>query len=118
MDALFSVLSLAGPLSLAAALFVLALLSQRLGAVTRRAKTYRLIFVAVALISMAVILRLSFAVSSTASSVSERVIYSALMAVALTTAVVVSWRYWGWLLSEGTPDHDTRPRKERDRDHH
>ena len=117
MNGLLSVLSLAGPLSLAVALTVMALLSQRLGAVTRRPKAYRIIFLSAILIGIAIVLRLSFSISGSGAEMFDMILYSTLVAVALTASVFILWRYWGWLLSERTADHETNPAKGPGRDH-
>jgi high-affinity Fe2+/Pb2+ permease len=102
MTGLFAVLGLAGPLSLIVALFVIALLSQRLGTITKRARHYRWLFAAIALVLGALITRLSIYDAAIDS------VYSLLMAFALTIGVGVAWFYWGWLLNERQHSHDAQ----------
>ena len=94
MNGLLAVLGLIGPLSLMVALLVIALLSQRLGMITKRVPHYRWIFVAIGLILIAFATRIGLLNAPDAS------VYSLLMAVALTIGVAVAWYYWNWLLHE------------------
>ncbi len=96
MDGLLAVLGLAGPLSLTVALLVIALLSQRLGLITKRARHYRWLFAAIGLALVALVTRLWTLAAPDES------IYTLLTAFALTVGVGVAWYYWGWLLNEGT----------------
>ena len=101
MEALLSVLGLLGPLSIVIALLVLALLSQRLGAVTRQAPLYRLFFVSVVLIGVALIWRVFDLVAPVfIANLRNPVFYDLLLIAGLIISVVIAWRYWSWLLSE------------------
>lgn len=88
------------------ALLVSALLSQRLGAVTKRPRSYRWFFVAVALIMIGMMIRLLQL--GAAQTGDMALLYTVLLAVALTLSVVIAWRYWGWLLSERRGEHAAR----------
>src|SRR5579863_3431575 len=94
MNGLLAVLGLAGPLSLIVASLVIALLSQRLGSITKQVRAYRWFFVAVGVMTLAIITQLW------APDPVNNVIYPLLMAFGLTIAVAAAWYYWGWLLSE------------------
>jgi hypothetical protein len=94
MNEVLAVLGLAGPLSLITSLLVIALLSQRLGTITKQGHTYRWLFAAIGLVAVAVVIRLWTLNSA------EDPPYPLLMAVALTIGLVTAWYYWGWLLSE------------------
>jgi hypothetical protein len=100
---LLTLLGLCGPASIIVALIVLAALSQRLGAVTKRTPLYRWFFVSVVLIGVSVMSRL---VNVGASDAAGRDVLVAILddlslAIGLSLAVIVAWRYWSWLLSEG-----------------
>lgn len=97
MISLQLLLGLIGPASIIVALVVLALLSERLGAVTKRAPIYRWFFVSVALIGISIVARL---IAPDALDYRAALLYDIPLAVGLTLAVVIAWRYWSWLLSE------------------
>lgn len=85
-------------------LLVIALLSQRLGAVTKRPKYYLLFFVAIALIGGSVLTRLlTLGTPAETLDLSVGLLYTLPLAIALTVSVIVAGRYWGWLLGEKTP---------------
>lgn len=94
MNGLLAALGLAGPLSLIVALLVIALLSQRLGAITKQIRAYRWLFVAIGVMTAAIITQLRV------FDPVDNEIYPLLMACGLTIAVGTVWYYWGWLLSE------------------
>ncbi len=98
MESWLSLLGLFGPASIIVALVVIALLSQRLGAVTKRAPIYRWFFVSVALIAAGIVWRL-FDLNM-AYDFQTAMFYDIPLAVGLVIAVIVAWRYWSWLLSE------------------
>lgn len=105
--ALFSLLGVLAPLAVAVTLVVLGLLSQRLGAVTSMPPYYRWFYVSALLVSVAAFFELLYVLSVYVDSASAfsgegffLLTYGAPFAVGLTISVVISWRYWGWLLSE------------------
>jgi len=102
MDAILSLLGLVGPASLIVALIVIGLLSQRLGAVTKRAPLYRWFFVSAALLCIGIVWRLFGLIipDMPTRDVDATVFYDIPLAVGLVIAVAVAWRYWSWLLSE------------------
>ncbi len=105
MDSLFIVLfSLVGPVSIVVALVVLASLSRRLGAVTRRPPLYRWFFVGAALVALSIILRLVRLDSSGRLDTQAALFYDVPLVIGLLIAVIVAWRYWGWLLYEQDAD--------------
>ncbi len=106
MPNLLTLLGLAGPIAMIIALLVMALLSQRLGAVTKRRRAYRWFFVAVGLITAGILARL-LALGGTPSALAEAtLLYTVSVTIALTLAVSAAWRYWGWLLSERGKETD------------
>ena len=114
MNNLLILLGAIGPISLMIALVVIALLSQRLGAVTKQSKLYRLFYVAVGLVGAGVLVRLLMLGGTTETDTAARLLYNVPIALALTLSVSVAWRYWGWLLSEHSTAKDTEPETEQD----
>src|SRR5258708_37972110 len=102
MDAILSLLGLIGPASIIVALIVVALLSQRLGAVTKRAALYRWFFVSAALVCIGIIWRIFGLIipNMPARDLDATLFYDIPLAAGLVIAVLVCWRYWSWLLSE------------------
>lgn len=103
MDHILAFLGLLGPASVIVALIVIAQLSQRLGAVTKRPSIYRWYYVSVALVTLSIIERLIALIVPNAFNTA--LLYDIPFAVALVIAVVVAWRYWSWLLSERGKRH-------------
>jgi|SRR5579859_3928128 len=109
MSGLEAVLGLAGPMSLIVALLVIALLSQRLGTITKQMRSYRWLFVAIGLATVSVLTRVWL------QGPVDAPIYTLLMAVALTIGAGVAWMYWGWLFHErqhNAPAADSRQSNE------
>jgi hypothetical protein len=106
MNNILTLLGLCGPASIIVALIVLALLSQRLGAVTKRPPLYRWLFVSVLLVGISVMARLvGLGASETPGRGSIVVMLDDIaLAIGLTLAVIIAWRYWSWLLSESGRD--------------
>ncbi|MBI5670035.1 MAG: hypothetical protein HZC41_18730 [Chloroflexi bacterium] len=98
------VLGLLGPLSIVVALVVLALLSRRLGSVTRMPRYYLGLFLSAGLMLVSIVARLvSLGRPATTGLHHDPLVvflYVGLPAIALTIAIVVAWRYWSWLLAE------------------
>jgi hypothetical protein len=93
-------LSLLGPFSVLIVLVVVALLSSRLGAVTRRPPLYRWLFVSAALIGVALTFRVASMDEAGRLVGYASLVYDVPVIMALLLGVVVVWRYWGWLLYE------------------
>jgi len=102
MDAILSLLGLVGPAAMIVALIVIALLTQRLGAVTKRTPLYRWFFLSAALVSVGIVWRIfGLIVPDMPMRDTDGVLFYDLpLALGLVIAVVVAWRYWSWLLSE------------------
>lgn len=97
-QALPTLLSAAGPLSIGVSLVVVGLLSQRLGAVTKMHGHYRWFFVAAAFVGFSALIRLLQVNAGEDSTLS--LIYSATFALGITIGVVAAWYYWSWLFGE------------------
>lgn len=109
MAAFITLLSPLGTISIIFLVFILAQLSKKLGAVTRMPPYYRWFwagigFLVIALISQ--LLRISISLTGQASyqlwnnSLFYLVTYHLPIAIGATIGLVVTWRYWGWLLTE------------------
>jgi predicted tellurium resistance membrane protein TerC len=111
LNNLLALLGIVGPVAIMIALVIMALLSQRLGAVTKRPPLYRWFYVSVALVGISMILRV---VSLDVPDLLEHdyataILHDVLMAAGLSLALIVTWRYWSWLLHEsGTGQHVRR----------
>lgn len=93
-------LSLAGPASIIVVVLLMRSLSKRLGAVTRRPPIYRWFTVSAVCVSISIALRLVREVNDGPLDGQRALLYDIPFAIGLLIAVVVAWRYWGWLLYE------------------
>jgi hypothetical protein len=89
--------------------YILARLSEKLGAVTKMAPHYRWFWVGLGFLVIALIAQfLRIGVLSTEQDsylgleapVFYLITYHLPMAIGITISLVVTWRYWSWLLSE------------------
>jgi hypothetical protein len=97
MEQVLTLLSAAGPASLALALVVMGLLSQRLGAVTKMPSHYRWFFVAAGWLGVAVAARL-LALGDAGKTLA--LIYVLSVTLGSLIGVLTAWRYWSWLFGE------------------
>lgn len=104
-------LSAAAPLALMVSLWMLAQISRRFGEVTRRPPRFRLFYISVGLMVLPTLVRL-LAIGMTGEQRDDlggnalsALVHDLPLAVGITLALVVAWRYWGWLIfaSEGEP---------------
>lgn len=93
-------LTVIGPISIFVVFIVMALLSKRLGSVTRAAPYYLGFYVAAGLIGVSIVARLLDKNPAAAGGTLPVLVYVGLPAVAVTIAVLVAWRYWSWLFAE------------------
>lgn len=109
MAAFLTLLSPVGTISIIFLFYILARLSEKLGAVTRMPSHYRWFWVGIGFISVALIaqlLRISVSLTGQtglswfSSSLFYLVTYHLPMALGVTIAIFVTWRYWSWLLRE------------------
>lgn len=94
-----------GMASIAGVMLILALLSKRLGSVTRTPRYYIGLYVSSVLLIMSTLMRLwnmvqGVSVVDLSHDPTWVVVYIGLPAVGFTIAVIVAWRYWSWLLAE------------------
>jgi hypothetical protein len=104
--------TLLSPLGIVAVIFlffILARLSEKLGAVTRMPPYYRWFWIGMGFLGIALIAQLAYiSVSLTeqpshwllSGSLFYLVTYHVPLAIGVTIGLVVTWRYWGWLLTE------------------
>ncbi len=100
MSNLLALLALIGPASMIVALLVMAQLSQRLGAVTKRPPIYRWFYASIALLIIGILGRAGALLWPGVLEDTATLLYDTLVTIALVISLVVAWRYWSWLLSE------------------
>ena len=109
MRILSAVASSLGLVGLIYTIIIMARLSQRLGAVTKMRPLYRGLYLAAAFILVPLIVH--FLRLSTLGTPPEEMsvlrqdwcillFYSLPMAIGMTVSLVITWRYWSWLLRE------------------
>ncbi|GAB1422269.1 hypothetical protein MASR2M15_24920 [Anaerolineales bacterium] len=99
----FQLFALLGPASIAFTLIILALLSRRLGSVTRAKPYYRIFYLAAFMICMAVFVEFVYIISPDTLStlrIFAILVEQLLFAIAITISLVTAWYYWSWLLAE------------------
>ncbi len=105
----FIALSPLGTISLIFLFFILARLSEKLGAVTKMAPYYRWFWLGLGLMVIALIaqlLRIGVLLAKQASYLwldtpaFYLFSYHLPMAIGITISLIVTWRYWSWLLTE------------------
>lgn len=99
---LSSLIGLIGPISLIVALLLLIHLSRRLGKALKRRKWYRLLYISVLLIALGIVFRALILTQTISDDKDNALLYLLPIAGGLIIAVIVVWRYWSWLLNEGT----------------
>jgi len=109
MAAFFTLLSPVGTISIIFLFFILARLSEKLGAVTRMPAYYRWFgvgigFLVIALISQLLRITVSLTGQTSYPVLNDSLFYLATyylpMAIGVTIGLAVTWRYWSWLLTE------------------
>ena len=109
MAAFFTLLSPIGTISVIFLFFILARLSEKLGAVTRMSAYYRWFgvgigFLGIALISQLLRITVSLTQQTSYPLLNDPLFYLVTyylpMAIGVTIGLAVTWRYWSWLLSE------------------
>ncbi|MBI5959361.1 MAG: hypothetical protein HY866_11540 [Chloroflexi bacterium] len=116
-NAVSTLLSASAPLALMVILWVMAQISRRFGEVTHRPPLYRGFYVALGLMFFPLVVRLlSIGQSEPKLRESGHNSLGALahdipLAVGITLAVVIAWRYWGWLVYAREGQTPTGPRQ-------
>lgn len=93
-------LSLFEPAAIVVMLVILGNFSKRLGAVSRRPPLYHLHYVAAVLVGVGTLFRVIGVDGTGRVDHLNTLIYDVLLVIGLLIAVIVTWRYWGWLLFE------------------
>ena len=119
LDNVLTLLSVSAPLALMISLWVIAQISRRFGEVTHRPPIYRMFYIAMALLILPVGMRL-LGISLTEQEQQdaggnsiEALLHDLPIALSLVLALVIAWRYWGWLVyaREGESPVASRPSK-------
>jgi hypothetical protein len=110
MNIISAIVSSVGPLSLLGMLLILAQFGRKLGAVTHMRPYYRGYYGAIALLGLALVMRLVRASVFWAppgeipellnSALFYLVLYHIPLALGLTLGLGLTWYYWSWLLKE------------------
>ena len=92
------------PLGLMVSLWVLAQISRRFGEVTHRPPLYRGFYVAFGLMLFPLLIRLlaiglsEAEIADLGGNSTETLLHDIPLAVGVILAVIIAWRYWGWLV--------------------
>ena len=109
MAAFLTLLSPTGILSIMFLFFILARLSEKLGAVTRMSSYYRWFWAGIGFLGIALtsqLLRITVSLTGQTSyallgdPLFYLVTYHVPMAIGVSIGLAVTWRYWSWLLTE------------------
>ncbi len=109
MAAFLTLLSPVGTVSIMVLFLFLARLSEKLGAVTRMSAHYRWLWVGIGCLGIALISQLLRITVSLTGQTSYPLLndpffylvtYHVPMAIGVTIGLIVTWRYWSWLLTE------------------
>ncbi|WP_162909481.1 hypothetical protein [Aggregatilinea lenta] len=102
MENVLALLSVAAPLALIYGLYVMAQISQRFGAVTKRPPYYRWFYVSMALMLLPVVMRLLAPGMGDDGVIYDDSIDAFLVTIplvlSLALALGTAWRYWDWLI--------------------
>lgn len=104
IDDMLILLSAVAPAALMLGLWVLAQISRRFGEVTHRPPLYRGFYIAMGLLAFPLIARL-LAIGLTDQQIGdlghnapEALLHDIPFAGGVTLALIIAWRYWGWLV--------------------
>lgn len=109
MTAIFALLGTVGSLSLLLLFYILAKLSEKFGSVIKMRPLYRYYYVALIFLAIGYAAHLLLAVAYLApDSVPEWLVsswfvflaYYLSLAIGLTIGLIITWRYWSWLVAE------------------
>lgn len=109
IKSLLVLLSVLAPIALILSLWVMAQISRRFGEVTHRPPLYRGFYVAAVLLLFPVGARLLSLGDDTPQygDTTEILIHDIPLALAITLAIIIAWRYWGWLVYTREEPHST-----------
>lgn len=93
-------MAIIGMSSIALALVLLGLLSQRLGRVTRSGSYYVGLFVAATLVGIGAVMRIVALWRDLDDNMLWTLLFNGAPATGVTLGVIICWRYWSWLLAE------------------
>ncbi|MBN1679465.1 MAG: hypothetical protein JW966_04185 [Anaerolineae bacterium] len=99
-----TLLSAAAPIGIIIALWVIAQISRRFGEVTHRPPFYRGFYLSLVLVLFPLVIRL-LAVgldedeyADLGGNTTDALLHDVPLAIAITLAGIIAWRYWGWLV--------------------
>ncbi len=92
--------ALISPVALIVVFAALALLSKRLGEVSNRPPIYRGYYVGAAFVALGGLLRVLWGDANAVLIGDRALVYDLPVFLGVGIAVVVTWRCWGWLLTE------------------
>jgi hypothetical protein len=117
VENVFTLLSAAAPLALIIMLWVMAQISRRFGEVTHRPPLYRGFYGAMVLMAFPLVMRL-LAIGLTekerkdwGGNSLEALSHDLPLALGITLAVFIAWRYWGWLIYAREGQAPVSPRR-------
>ncbi len=109
MNLLITPLGVIGLIAVAYMLYIFANLSRRLGAVTKMPPYYRGFYVAIGLLTISILARVTLNSVALAPELStgivsapffSLVVYQIPFVLAMVVSVALAWRYWSWLFKE------------------
>lgn len=109
MAAFLTLLSPLGPISIIFLFFILARLSEKLGAVTRMARYYRWFWVGTGFLAVGLLSQLVYISASLTGQSNNGLFVSPLfylltyhipLGIGVSIGLAITWRYWSWLLTE------------------
>lgn len=109
MNLLITPLGVIGLVAVAYMLYIFANLSRRLGAVTKMPPYYRGFYVAIGLLTISILARVTLNSVALAPELStgivsapffSPVVYQIPFVLAMVISVALAWRYWSWLFKE------------------
>lgn len=120
MSEVFVLLSVVGPIAIVVALLVIGILSQHLDEVVKMGQLYRWFYVATAIASISIVVRLlsiSFAKDDfllESEDTAFSLAYTVPLTISIVIGLIVTWRYWGWLVYASDTFTPARPTKTKD----
>jgi chromate transport protein ChrA len=112
-------LGVAAPVALMIMLWVMAQISRRFGEVTHRPPIYRGFYVSIGLLVFPLVVRV-LAVGLTEENRADlggnsigALVHDLPLIAAITLALIVAWRYWGWLIYAREGESPVPPARKR-----
>jgi hypothetical protein len=112
VNLLITPLGVIGLVAVAYMLYIFANLSRRLGAVTKMPPYYRGFYVAIGLLTISILARVTLnsvalapelATGIVSAPFFSPVVYQGPFVLAMAISVALAWRYWSWVFKEKLP---------------